>query len=76
MKAKDKNALRTMDAKKLQAHADGIREELARLQLDMRMGNLKDSNAIPNKKKELAVVQTFLREKMNENKDTNSEETK
>jgi ribosomal protein L29 len=63
MKAKDKETLRGMDIAKLDAEANKIREELARQQLEMRMKNAKDSNAVSKNKKRLAVVQTFLTEK-------------
>lgn len=63
MKAKDKETLRGMDIAKLDAEANRIREELARQQLEMRMKNAKDSNAVSKNKKRLAVVQTFLTEK-------------
>lgn len=52
-----------MDVAKLQAHADGIKSELAHLQLDMRMRNAKDTNAVAKKKQELARVLTVLQEK-------------
>ena len=76
MKTKDKQALRSMDAPKLQSHADGLRNELARLQLDKRMGNAKDTNAVAKKKKELAIVQTFIKEKTHISDNTDSKVSK
>lgn len=62
MKTKDKETLRGMDMSKLDAEAHKIRTELARLQLEMRMKNAKDTNAVAKNKKRLAVVQTLLTE--------------
>ena len=75
MKKKDIEKLRGMDAQKLQSEADKIRQELAHLQLEMRMGNAKDTNAVVNKKKELAMVLTFHRQKRDD-QTINSEKAK
>ena len=68
MKTKDKETLRGMDVPKLDIEGQRIREELSRQQLDMRMGNLKDTNAIAKNKKRLAVVQTLLQQKRTDKK--------
>jgi ribosomal protein L29 len=63
MKAKDKDTLRSMDPAKLQAEATKLRQEMAKLQLDMRMKQAKDTNMVAKNKRRLAVIETFLNQK-------------
>ncbi len=76
MDTKRKQTLQGMDTKKLQSEADKVKHEIDRLQLDQSMGNVKDTNAIAKKKKELAVILTLFNEKVFTAHNTNSEEEK
>lgn len=63
MKHKEIESYRSMDPAKLLVAVADLKKQLARLQLEMKAGTVKDSNDASKKKKELAVILTILKEK-------------
>lgn len=63
MKGIDINKFRQLDEAKLRVEIDKVHRELAKMRVEMKSAKVKNTNAIPMKKKELAVLLTILREK-------------
>jgi ribosomal protein L29 len=63
MKGIDTNKFRQLDEAKLRVEIDKVHRELAKMRVEMKSTKVKNTNVIPMKKKELAVLLTILREK-------------
>lgn len=63
MKGIDTNKFRQLDEAKLRVEIDKVHRELAKMRVEMKSTKVKNTNIIPMKKKELAVLLTILREK-------------
>jgi len=63
MKGIDINKCRQLDEAKLRVEIDKVHRELAKMRVEMKSTKSKNTNMIPMKKKELAVLLTILREK-------------
>ncbi|MBP9797690.1 50S ribosomal protein L29 [Candidatus Woesebacteria bacterium] len=63
MKGIDTNKFRQLDEAKLRVEIDKVHRELAKMRVEMKSTKIKNTNMIPMKKKELAVLLTILREK-------------
>lgn len=63
MKGQDINKIRQLDEPKLRIEIDKVHRDLAKMKVEMKTGNVKNTNALSVKKRELAVLLTILREK-------------
>lgn len=63
MKGIDTNKFRQLDEAKLRVEIDKVHRDLAKMRVEMKSTKIKNTNMIPMKKKELAVLLTILREK-------------
>ncbi|OGK29466.1 50S ribosomal protein L29 [Candidatus Roizmanbacteria bacterium RIFCSPLOWO2_01_FULL_42_14] len=63
MKRADIEKIKQLDPEKLQVQEGERRKEIAQLIMQMRVKNLKNTNIIAQKRKELAIVLTIMRQK-------------
>jgi len=63
MKTKEISTLRTKEIGELKKMVKELREELASARLEHSMYKLKNTRSLFNKRKELAVIETIIKEK-------------
>jgi len=66
MKIQQKKELRTKTVDELMHELKGMRSEIAKLAIDMKMGKIENTNALYRKRKDIARVLTYLSQKQAE----------
>lgn len=66
MKKSDKIAYHQKDVAALKQGLMALHTQIAQLQIQHQLGNLKDTSSISKTKKEIAIIETIIKEKANE----------